>query len=102
LFSNLSRKRFSQIDPQQNELRLWIQGVGAMARGAEITRLGAVSHGAEIFATALMWRRHGSYLGAITGGAELGASCCGAQMLLERWRCTTGTLAAAQRKYCAT
>jgi len=100
LFSNLSRKRFSQIDPQQNELRLWIQGVGAMARGAEITRLDAVSHGAEIFATALMWRRHGSYLGAITGGAEL--SCCGAQVLLERWRCTTGTLAAAQRKYCAT
>jgi len=60
-----------------------------MARGAEITRLDAVSHGAEIFATALMWRRHGSYLGAITGGAELSASCCGAEVLssasLEGW-----------------
>jgi len=71
-----------------------------MARGTEVIRLGAMSHGAEIFATELMWRRRGSYLGAITGGAEL--SCCSAQVLLERWRCTTGTLAAAQRKYCAT
>ena len=34
-FSNLSRKRFSQIDLYQNELRLWTQEVGAIARGAE-------------------------------------------------------------------
>ena len=60
-----------------------------MARGAEVTRLGAMSHGAEIFATELMWRRRGSYLGAITGGAELSANCCGAEVLrsasLEGW-----------------
>ena len=39
-----------------------------MARGAEVTRLGAMSHGVEIFVTELMWRRRGSYLGVITGG----------------------------------
>ena len=59
----------------------WTQGVGVIARGAEVTRLGAVSHGAEIFATELMWCRRGCYLNAITGAAELGASCCGAEVL---------------------
>ena len=70
-------------------MRLWTQGVGAIARGADVTRLGAMSHGVEIFATELMWRRRGSYLGDITGGAELSASCCDAEVLssasLEGW-----------------
>ena len=51
-----------------------------MARGAEVTRLGAMSHGVEIFATELMWRRRGSYLGAITDGAEVLSSAS-----LEGW-----------------
>ena len=48
-----------------------------------------MARGAEIFTTELIWRRRGSYLGAITGGAELSASCWGAEVLssasLEGW-----------------
>ena len=48
-----------------------------------------MARGAEIFTTELIWRRRGSYLGAITGGAELSASCCGTEVLssasLEGW-----------------
>jgi len=51
-------------------------GVGVIARGAEVTSLGT-----EIFATELIWCRRDSYLSTITGGAELGASCCGAEVL---------------------
>ena len=48
-----------------------------------------MARGAEIFTTELIWRRRGSYLGAITGGVELSANCCGAEVLssasLEGW-----------------
>jgi len=42
------RERISNIDPFCNFLYKWTLGVGAVNCGAELTRLGATDHGAEV------------------------------------------------------
>ena len=58
----------------------WTLGVGATYRGAELTRLGAMTHGAEVFIVRLTWRRRDAYLGAIVYGAKLGATSYDAEV----------------------
>ena len=63
-----------------SHLSFWTLEVGATDRDAEVTHLGAISHGAEVFTTRLRWRRHNRYLDAMAHGAELGATSYGSEV----------------------
>ena len=48
LLFNPFYKRFSHLESWKNKLCFWTHKVGAKTYGADITRLGAISHGTEL------------------------------------------------------
>ena len=48
LYFNLFSERFAHLNLLKKELRFWTLEIGAMFYGAKITRLGVISHGAEL------------------------------------------------------
>ena len=64
------------MDLLKNKLRFWTLGVGAMTYDAEITRLGAISHDAELCESiqcGVNMEATWHHLGAIDLGSELSA-----------------------------